>query len=126
MAHLAFSSVALVMWRLRSSLSRHGNALSALLSGAIVLGVISSVLVLQSTAVGDSELALDNTSTSIRAEVAKLIAAELASLLSLVFVDAMKLSQQFKAAPVTEQTFENETMFASFVQSLFPGTCKLK
>jgi len=101
-------------------LSRNASVITALLSGVIVLSVITAVLSLQATAVSDSESALDTTSSAIRSEVTRMIASELASLLSLVFIDAMKLAQLHKAHPVTSQTFEDEAQFNEFVQNLFP------
>ena len=96
------------------------SVISAVISGLIVLAVITAVLVLQTSSVRDSESALDTTSSAIRSKVVQLISVELASLLSLVFVDAMQLAQQLKVSPPTKATFEDEALFADYVRSIFP------
>ena len=119
---------------------RVGNFVSAILSGFIVLSILSTVLSLQFVAVRDTEEALDKTSSSIRTKTVEVISLELASLVCLVFADAMKLDAMFAVSshtrkliqreshracasqvrPPTRTDFTDDVDYNSFIQDLFP------
>ena len=73
-----------------------GSVVSAVVSGLIVLVIITTVLILQDSASKDAEDALDSISLAVREKIMETISLELASLISLVFTDTMILSKMFQ------------------------------